>query len=239
MIKKGIIIFDGDDTLWKTQELYDSAKAQFEKLLKTHGFSQDSIIELLDNIDAERVEILGFSKIRFLESMLITYAVLCGKYNKSWDIHIELEIREVVFSIFSTPLKLYDDTISILETLSESFDLVLFTVGDKDTQKEKINSLGKIKNYFLKIYISERKSYQEFKKIVDDLRISTEKVWVVGNSIKSDINSALKVGLKTILIPRGVWKYEDAELLGDTTIVNSLAEAASVIKQKASLKIKE
>lgn len=237
--KNAVIIFDGDDTLWKTQELYDTAKIQFEKLMTAQCFPQDSIIELLDSIDAEHVKILRFSRIRFLESMLIIYAVLCGKYNKIWNIHIESKIRKVVFSIFSTPLELYDDTISILETLSKSFNLVLFTVSNKDSQKEKINSLDKIKNYFLKIYISERKNDQEFKKIVDDLRISNEKVWVVGNSIKSDINPSLKVGLKTILIPRGAWKYEEAELLGDTTIVNSLTEAASVIKQKESLKIKE
>jgi len=237
--KNSVIIFDGDDTLWKTQQLYDTAKIEFEKLMKVQGFPQENIIELLDSIDAERVEILRFSRIRFLESMLITYAVFCGKHNKSWNIHIESKIRELVLSIFSTPLSLYDDTVSTLETLSKSFDLVLFTVGDKYTQKEKINSLDKIKNYFLKIYISERKNDQEFKKIVDDLRISTDKVWVVGNSIKSDINPALKVGLKTILIPRGAWKYEEAKLLGDTTIVNSLIEAASIIKQKSSLKIKE
>lgn len=235
-ITNDVIIFDGDDTLWKTQMLYDLSKAQFVKLMKTKGFSNDNIIELLDKIDAERVEIAKFSKTRFFESMLIIYAFLCGKQNKNWDIHSESKIRELGFSIFSTP-KLYDEAIPTLEKLSRHFDLILFTNGDEKIQRDKIDSFGEeFKSYFFKIYISEMKNEHEFRKIVDDLDISYEKVWVVGNSIKSDINPALKLGLKAILLPRGVWKYEESKLSpGDVSIVKSLLGSAKVIMKRKNL----
>jgi hypothetical protein len=45
------IIFDGDDTLWETQPLYDAAKKEFVFVLQQHGFTQPDIVALLDKID--------------------------------------------------------------------------------------------------------------------------------------------------------------------------------------------
>lgn len=232
--KDGAIIFDGDDTLWRTQELYDSAKAQFERLMRKEGISEDNIIELFDELDAKRVEIAKFSKTRFLESMLISYAIHCGKHNKTWDVGIESKIRELGFSVFAPPV-LYDDAIPTLEMLSEHFHLILFTNGDEAIQKEKIDSLGeKFKSYFFKIYVSEMKSVQEFTKIADELGIPRKKIWVVGNSVRSDINPSLKLGLNAILVLRRTWKYEECTILSDDVItVPSLREAAkSIVERK-------
>ena len=220
--KKGVIIFDGDDTLWRTQELYDFAKAQFEKFIRKQGFFKHNIIQLLDELDAKRVEIAKFSKTRFFESMLITYAIFCGKYNKNWDISIESKIRQLGHSVFA-PAKLYDESIPILKMLYKYFSLILFTSGDEEIQKEKINSLGKkFKAFFSEVYIPKIKNEKELKKIIDDLNVPIKKVWVVGNSI--------------ILIPQGIWKYEESELYSDddddVVVVNSLKEATEVIMEK-------
>ncbi len=228
--KKKVIIIDGDDTLWRTQELYDSAKRKFNILMRNNKLSNGEILELFDWIDATRVKIAKFSKSRFFESMLITYGILCGKNNKEYDIHIESKIKELGFVIFNIPV-LFDETIPSLETLSKHFILILFTNGDKDIQENKINSLGeKFRSFFFKIYISEMKNEQELKKIIKDLKVPRDKVWVVGNSVKSDINPALKLGIKPILIPQGIWKYEESELYNNKLqIVNSLKEAVNIL----------
>lgn len=231
--KKGVIIFDGDDTLWRTQELYDSAKAQFVKFMRKQGIFKNNIIQLLDELDAKRVEIAKFSKTRFFESMLITYAIFCGEHNKNWDISIESKIRQLGHSVFA-PVRLYDDSMPTLKMLYKYFNLILFTSGDGKIQREKIDSLGKkFKAFFSEVYIPKIKNEKELKKIIDDLNISIKKVWVVGNSIKSDINPALSLGLKTILIPQGIWKYEESEFYSnDVVVVNSLKEATEVIMEK-------
>ena len=228
--KNKTIIFDGDDTLWKTQELYDSAKERFNELMKSQGFNED-VVELLDEIDMQRVEILKFSRSRFIESMLITYAILCGKYHKNWDIEIEAKIRNIGESVFKFPPTLYEDTIETLKVLSEHFFLVLFTNGDKEIQKKKVDSLGKeFKSYFEKIYIVKMKNEKEYEKILNELGVPIQNVWVIGNSIKSDINPALKLGLKTVLIPRGTWKYEeDVPVSNKIIVVSSLTEAKNLI----------
>jgi len=234
-----VIIFDGDDTLWRTQELYNRAKNRFIKLMEVEGFDTNNIIDLKDNIDAQRVEILKFSKTRFMESLLITYAFLCGKYNKNWNIKVESKIREIGLSVFRPP-KLYKDTIRTLKNLKKFFKLVLFTEGEKEIQIYKIQSLGsKFKSYFYKIYICEMKEEEKLLKILNDLCVPREKVWIVGNSVRSDINPALRLGLKAILINRKTWKYEDEKLLeGNVFIVNSVKEAAKIILKKGKNGIK-
>jgi len=238
--RRKVIIFDGDDTLWQTQKLYDSVKHKFKELMESCGFKEEEIIKFVDEIDTLRVDVLKFSKMRFPESLLITYAFLCGKYNKNWDIHIEKIIRELSFNAFTVP-KLYDDTIKTIETLSKYFDLVLFTAGDKEIQKKKIDSLGKkFKSYFSKIYIHEMKNEQHFRRIMQGLKIPAHDIWSVGNSIKSDINLCLKLGARAILIPRGGWKYEESDLLpGDVFIANSLTEACNYILEQENLKKQE
>jgi len=228
-----IIIFDGDDTLWKTQELYDNAKKHYSELMKSQGFDED-VIDMLDKLDMQRVEILKFSKSRFLESMLITYAMLCGKNKETWKLEVESKIRYFAQVIFQFPPKLYEDTLETLDALYKYFTLILFTNGDKDFQKKKIDSLGKkFTDYFTRIYITEMKNIEEYRKIVSDLGIPPQNIWVVGNSVKSDINPAVQFGLKSILIPRGTWLYEEAKMISrEVLVARSLAEAKNLIFKK-------
>ena len=231
-VQKKVIILDGDDTLWYTQELYDSAKNKFLEVINFPELKEE-IKELIDEIDTERVKILKFSKTRFMESLLITYAILCGKYNRKWEISVEEKIREIGLSVFVFPPQLYEDSISSLQMLSKHFTLILFTNGDREIQEKKIDSLGKdFKSFFKKIYISETKNEDEYMKIINDLKISPAECWVIGNSVKSDINPAIKLGLKAVLVARGGWKYEKEEILSDVISVNSLTEATKVIIKK-------
>jgi putative hydrolase of the HAD superfamily len=213
--------------------LYDYAKVQFEELMKNQGFPSGNIIETFDRLDAKRVEIAKFSKSRFYESMLIIYAMLCGTHNKNWDIRAEMKIRDLGSSVFTTP-RLYDDTISTLKIMTKSFQLALFTGGDREVQRRKIDSLGNsFKSYFSKIHISDKKDEPELRKIIDDLAVPTKKIWVIGNSVKSDINPALKLGLSAILVHRKTWIYEEEELLSnDVIVVHSLTEAARAILER-------
>lgn len=235
--KYGFVIFDGDDTLWKTQELYDYAKKRFERLMQKEGFLSENTIELFDEIDSERVKLTKFAKTRFLESLLITYGILCGKNNRNWNVSIESKLRILGLTVFNRS-QLYDETVPVLDKLYKYFYLVLYTHGDKEIQKKKILALDKkTKSYFLKIIILEQKNTVELRKVINDLKTPRRKIWVVGNSIKSDINPALKLGLKAILIPQGSWKYEEDKLyLGNVTIVSSLMEAADIILKSMNKK---
>jgi putative hydrolase of the HAD superfamily len=125
--------------------------------------------------------------------------------------------------------ELYGDAIDILQSLSRCYLLVLATKGDAVAQDIKINRLG-LHSFFKRIYILPQKTELEYSQIIGDQRTPRDNVWVVGNSVRSDINPALRLGLRAILIPRGSWLYEEDVLLdGDVVRVASLTEAASII----------
>lgn len=226
-----IVIFDGDDTLWKTQELYDIAKKRFERLMNRLGFDTAKMIQELDTIDSKRVKILQFSKERFLESMLMIYAYYCGKYNKEMDEKIEGKIRHIVSIIFSPP-KLYNDTISTLKLLHKNnITLFIYTAGETEAKKNKLECLGeKFISYFKAIFITDIKNVVQLKSLVKTIGVNSKHIWVIGNSCRSDINPALKLGLKAILIPRGVWEYEkEAPLSNRFFMVKSLKDASKIV----------
>lgn len=233
---KPVVIIDGDDTLWKTQELYDKAKLEFNDLMKKEGFPNS--LEFFDGLDASRTSRLLFKKSRFFESMLITYAIHCGRYKRNWNTETESAIRELGFSIFKLPPELYNDTMSSLHKLSGHFTLVLMTNGDEEIQKEKISSLGNgFVKYFSTINIPAVKTVEEYSRIVNESKVSYNNVWMIGNSIKSDIRPAFNLGIRCILIPHKTWIYEEDELPDkNVATANSLSEAVGILFKEYGLK---
>jgi putative hydrolase of the HAD superfamily len=236
--RRKLIIFDGDDTLWKTQELYELTKKQFARILLSSGFmvSENYILKLIDNIDLNRVNVLKLSRSRFLESLLITYAILCGKEGKTWDIEVERKVRNLEERIFHKP-RLYEDALETLQALSNNHDLVLFTSGDKDVQLKKIRLLGnKFSQFFKEIRIVDIKDEEGYAKLIESLHVEPKDAYMIGNSLRSDIIPAVEIGIKAIWIPRGNWKYDHAVTLDKNyVVVNSLKEAGYYILEQENV----
>ena len=233
-IQHGAIIFDGDDTLWKTQELYDRVKSEFSKLLHDCSFAVDNPIQLLDKIDSERVPEFGFTASRFVTSLIITYQVICKMENRNPESKIEQQLRLKSGIILGLP-ELYNDTLWCLKSLRSNYSLILATKGNSVIQENKIDQL-KLRDYFSKIYLLKDKSEFEYNAIIKENNFPKSRIWIVGNSIKSDINPGLKLKLRSILIPRGIWRYEESSLIeGDLTVAPSLSEVVRIILLRDSL----
>jgi putative hydrolase of the HAD superfamily len=85
------------------------------------------------------------------------------------------------------------------------------------------------------VYILPRKTEQEYLQILDAWGVAPVDAWAVGNSVRSDINPALRVGIRAVWIARPTWLYEEASLLpGDVIKVHSLTDACSVILARSA-----
>src|SRR5438105_640686 len=73
MDARPVLIFDGDDTLWKTMPLYSQAKRNFFHLMRSQGFATKEVEAYFEERDRTNVKTLGFSRRRFGLSMLQTY----------------------------------------------------------------------------------------------------------------------------------------------------------------------
>jgi len=234
MSSKLTVILDGDDTLWQTQEIYDEIKRDFVSLLEEIGIQEENTISRLDELDAQRVVIKGFTIDRFLESMMILYAQLSTSHNLHWDIKIEKKILNFG-NLLRKPPRLYEDTISSLEILKRRARIYLFSAGQRNIQVEKVNNLG-LTNYFESLYIVPTKNKEILQDVILDVGIQPSESWMVGNSLKSDVIPAVSAGLNTILVDRGSWKYDHSVSAMEDKLhffrVHTLSDAVSTILEK-------
>ena len=231
MTMRHAVFLDGDDTLWRTQEIYDEAKKQFSALMQSVGINDNEIITKLDDLDMQRVPIRGFIVERFTESMLILYTQLSTTYGLQWQAGVEKDIRSIG-TLISRPPQLYEDALVALNILRDKTQLYLFSAGKPSIQRRKINKLD-INNYFKEVYIVPSKNDGTLRRIIEEIGLLPSQTWLVGNSFRSDILPAVNVGLNAILVARGNWKYDTSlpEQHKDQNYfrVNSLSEATSII----------
>jgi putative hydrolase of the HAD superfamily len=69
------------------------------------------------------------------------------------------------------------------------------------------------------------KNVEEYLNILKEQKLDKKDTWIVGNSVRSDLNPGLKVGLNCILIPILTWKFEEEQPLSEKYLkIDSLKE---------------
>lgn len=228
-----VIVLDGDDTLWMTQELYDDAKAQFFALLSELGHDRDAAAVKFSEIDVANVAQLGLSRRRFPGSMQETYEVICREAGTVPDEAIVARVVALGNAVFDTVPSVRPDAAAMLNRLRQSYGLVLFTAGDRDVQRSRIEQSG-LGVYFDAVHIPPEKTLDAWHGLLRAEGLTAASTWSVGNSVRSDINPALQLGLRCVVVAARTWNYESVALAEppDGTHVwhaTTLAEAAQII----------
>jgi putative hydrolase of the HAD superfamily len=204
-------IFDGDDTLWETQAIYVCTKNLFLKEIGRLGFNSQEAEGILERIDVHNVRLMGFSRLRFPKSMSDTYQAFCLLHHKTIDEPIRKHFERIGYSAFEKKPKIFEGVIKVLEMLRrQNLKLILATKGDQEIQEKKIHDSG-LSSYFHHVYSLAEKGGRELQKIVQECNIDPRESWAIGNSMKSDINPALRIGLKAIWIENITWDFEKEE----------------------------
>ena len=99
--------------------------------------------------------------------------------------------------------------IIIYQFLSWGYEqLVVFTKGELLDQEHKLERSGLLP-YFSHVEMTSDKGEKEFLALCQKLGIEPKELLMVGNSLKSDIAPALKVGAQAVYIPFHVtWELE-------------------------------
>lgn len=205
-----VLIFDGDDTLWYTMPLYRAAKDRFYREMTKKGFRRTCVAEFFEDRDVKNVARLGFSTKRFATSMLETYIFLCHSVKKKPNRVFARNINEIVSKVARGSPMLIKSATRVLATLQRGYRLFLLTKGERSIQKRRLSSSG-LGHFFEHVIIVPQKTPTVLKAIMKRYKCPKKRTWVIGNSIKSDIDPALKAGLKAIWIPYKTWGYEEQE----------------------------
>ena len=201
-------MFDGDDTLWSTEPLYDRARAKARTEVVRSGLDGDEWEQLERSIDVENVRHFGFSIERFPTSCVQAYDAVARASGVPADPGVRERVRSAARSVFSQDPPLVLGARETLQHLrARNVKLALLTKGDRDLQARRVERSG-LADLFDVIHIVAEKPPTAFRDVVTELEVEPNDAWSVGNSIRSDILPAIEAGLRAVWIDAHVWEHE-------------------------------
>ncbi len=203
------LIFDADDTLWENNIYFEEAFEQFCGYLAHSSMTSTQIRAVLDEIEAANAKIHGYGSRNFARNLEMCFQHLAERDISDSDLNA---VRDFAYAILEKPIELLNGVAETLAQLSERHDLTIFTKGDPEEQRLKIDRSG-LGQYFRHSAIVKEKNALAYRQLVEERSFAIERTWMIGNSPKSDINPALAVGLNAVYVlhPR-TWRLEHEDV---------------------------
>ena len=218
------IIFDADDTLWRTEPLYDVSLDLAQAEVERHGIDGAEWRSLQLEIDLVNVKSMGFSADRFPLSSQQAYEHLASEPDPDVAAKVNYLSREV-FRAVAEPFDAVEVTLRTLR--DKGHRLGLITKGELDVQNKRIADSW-LASYFASYVVVEHKTSDMFRAMCTMLDTYPQSAVSIGNSLSSDIMPAVDAGIRGVWIDAYVWEHErneaTQELPDGVTALRSFSE---------------
>jgi len=203
------LIIDADDTLWENNIYFERAFDQFCDFLAHSSLSPGEVRAVLDEIETVNNKIHGYGTANFRRNLTECYHQLVERDIHKQDLPMIMSFTE---QILHHPIELIPGVEETLDYLSVRHDLTLFTKGNPEEQKLKLDRSG-LAIYFGHTAIVKEKDAVSYSALIRDRQLVRERSWMIGNSPKSDINPALEAGINAVFVPHEhTWRLEHEEV---------------------------
>lgn len=233
------IAFDADDTLWALQNHFEDVEDEYCDLLADYG-SKEEISAALFETESGNMADLGYGVKAFIISLVENAIKVSEGKASARLIGRIVEVGKSLLHVDAKPLEGVEKTLAKLREMrlsnnsdssdaSEASDasiasiaskegasdrkyrLAVFTKGELMDQENKLWRSG-LQRYFDVVSIVSNKTPEAYRLLCKELEVSPEQLVMVGNSFKSDIAPALKIGASAIHIPfHTIWAHEKTE----------------------------
>ncbi len=228
----GCIIWDFDDTLVETAVYFEEARKIYSELMADMGFPMDKVLEVLNRKDIENVnQSGGYYKNCFPNAMVQTYLHFCTLEDTVPESNVVRKVENLGLWVYDQKPVPVTGAEEVLQEIGRDgrFEMILATKGDPDVQWKRINQSG-IGNFFGKKYVLRNKNKHIYTKIACSNGAEPRNSWLVGNSIKSDINPGISAGFNCIFVPNPyTWDYEMEEPKGKFITLKGLEKIPELI----------
>ena len=203
------LIVDADDTLWENNIYFERAFENFCDFLDHSSMSPADVREVLDEIEIVNSKVHGYGTANFARNLTECYHKLVERDVREEDLFRIMSFTE---QILHHPIELIAGVEETLEYLAVRHDLTLFTKGNAEEQKLKLDR-SSLAIYFGHTAIVKEKDAASYTKLIGERQLDRERTWMIGNSPKSDINPALEAGIKAVFVPHEhTWRLEHEEV---------------------------
>jgi putative hydrolase of the HAD superfamily len=204
-MRRHTLLIDADDTLWENNVFFEKLIDDFITLVEPSGYNRAYIRHVLNETERKNIRQYGYGARSFGRSLEETYMKLAEHMAKRETLAL---IHQRVVELERTPPKILDGVPETLAYLTERHRLILFTKGEPAEQAAKVERSG-LQGFFEFIEIVMEKNPQTYGSLVHKHKIVKAQGWMIGNSPRSDINPAMKIGLNAVYIPhQHTWQLE-------------------------------
>ena len=222
-----LIGFDGDDTLWKSQDFYDAAQAEFERIIGRYVDLADARVhERLLSIEASNIHVFGYGAKGMTLSMIEAAFDITGGLISSGDLHRLVGIGK---EVLAHPVELLPGIREAVESLTADYRIVLITKGDLIHQQAKVER-SRLGDLFQRIEIVPEKNPPAYARVLAEFGIAAASFVMVGNSLVSDIAPVLELGGRGVYMPyHSTWLLEtNAQFVLEDPRIVQVGEASQI-----------
>lgn len=208
--------FDGDDTLWKSEDYYRAAEAAFEQIIGHYiDLADRRTQQHLLAVERRNLRVFGYGVKGMTLSMIEAAIELTGQRISTR--HIQ-DILAIGRATLDHPVDLLDGIRPAVEAIAARHRIVLITKGDLFHQEAKIVQSG-LSDLFHRIEVVSEKDTPTYQRVLDELDVAPERFAMIGNSLRSDIAPVVGLGGWGIHMPYHVtWAHEAEHDLAENTL---------------------
>ncbi len=211
------VFIDLDDTLGGveidgvvhgTAEAYNNALRKYADRMVKEGFERETALGIQQEIDIIAAKKYGFGdRGRFGRSMSDAYKTLGGKSPK-----VSEALETIGYSVFTHPYRALPGAIPMLADLHQFYKIAIVTKGHDDEQRKKVFDMG-LWPYADQVIVVDHKNHNDWERTFQLVKLELPtaiRSWAVGNSVKSDVNPPMELGLNGIHLQADSWIFEEA-----------------------------
>ncbi|MEP6881055.1 MAG: HAD family hydrolase [Dokdonella sp.] len=222
-----LIGFDADDTLWRSQDFFDAAQAEFERIVGNYVDLADVCVhERLLSIESSNVHVFGYGAKGMTLSMIEAAFEITDGQISSADLHRLVGIGK---DVLAHPVELLPGIREAVEEVASRYRIVLITKGDLIHQQAKVDR-SSLSNLFHRIEIVSEKNPQAYARVLAECDVPASDFVMVGNSLRSDIVPVIELGGWGVYMPyHSTWSLEaDSDFSLDNPRVVQVVDPASI-----------
>jgi putative hydrolase of the HAD superfamily len=200
-----VVGLDGDDTLWRCEDLFQAAQQQFRELLAEYADAA-AVDATLGRVERGNLALFGYGIKGFALSAVETATELAGD---RLNAKLVEQILDLARSMLSAPVDLLPGAAEAVWALRDlGHRVVLVTKGDLLDQERKLKQSG-LAEAFDHVEIISEKNAEKYAELLRVLDCPPQRFLMVGNSIRSDILPVIELGARAVHVPYHlVWEHE-------------------------------
>ena len=215
-----LVGFDADDTLWKSEDYYRAAQAEFERMVGAYVDLAD-VGDRLYAVEKRNLALFGYGVKGMVLSMVEAAVEITDARISASDLHRIVGLGK---SLLRHPVELLPGVREAVEAVAAERPVVLVTKGDLFHQEAKVRESG-LSDLFRRIEIVSEKDPPTYARLFAEFGVAPSQFAMVGNSLRSDIAPVLELGGHGVHVPYHVtWAHEaEAEVRTGSERMRSIA----------------